>query len=102
MDKESSSKKNRDEQERKVFVVNLPQSIIQDDLKDYFSKFGPIEEIRIIKDKKGKSLRGFGFVLFYDRVSYLKVFEQGEVHLVKEAQVLLALLDRMPKGFAER
>jgi hypothetical protein len=35
-------------------------------------------------------MRGFGFVLFKDRLGYLRVFEYGEIHMIKGKQVSLA------------
>ena len=98
-----------DEKERKVFVVNLSHEITEgrlvltvDDLKDYFSQFGEIEEVRIIKNKEENVMRGFGFILFYDRVSYNKVFELSETHKINGRQVVSNKLDRMQESFVER
>lgn len=88
LDKEASNKKVLDEKERKVFVVSLPHDITTDDLKRYFARFGEIEEVRIIKDKEVGTMRGFGFVLFQDRIGYIKVFEEGDFHLIKGKQVV--------------
>lgn len=87
MNRESSNQKILDEQERKVFVVNLSNDITQEHLRKYFAQFGGIEEVRIIKDKEVGTNRGFGFVLFSDRISYIKVFEQGDFHLINGKQV---------------
>lgn len=51
-------------------------------MSNYFSQFGEIEDVRVIKNKEENIMRGFGFVLFYDRVSYNRVFENGEIHTV--------------------
>ena len=89
MDREASNKKVLDEKERKVFVVSLPHDITEDDLKRYFSRFGMIEEVRIIKDREIGTLRGFGFILFQDRIGSLRVFEEGDFHVIKGKQVVL-------------
>lgn len=90
MNRETSNKKILDEKERKVFVVNLSHDITEDHLRKYFSQFGQIEEVRIIKDKEVGTIRGFGFVLFQDRVSYIRVFEQGDFHLINGKQVYIS------------
>lgn len=87
MDKEASNKKVLDEKERKVFVVSLPHDISTDDLHRYFARFGCIEEVRIIKDKEVGTMRGFGFILFQDRLGYIRVFEEGDFHVIKGKQV---------------
>jgi RNA recognition motif-containing protein len=33
---------------------------------DYFSQFGAVSESRLVKDKRTKKFRGFGFVTFED------------------------------------
>lgn len=51
-------------------------------LREYFKRFGEIEEVRVIKDKSEGLARGFGFVLFKNRMSYNRVFEASENHEV--------------------
>lgn len=68
-------------------MVSLPHDITEDDLRAHFIKFGDIEEIRIIKNKEENIMRGFGFVLFADRIGYTKVFEEGQEHVVKGKSV---------------
>ena len=87
MDREASNKKVLDEKERKVFVVSLPHDISTEDLKRYFARFGAIEDVRIIKDKEVGTLRGFGFILFQDRLGYIRVFEEGDFHVIRGKQV---------------
>ena len=87
MNRETSNRKVMDEKDRKLFVVSLPHDITTSDLRDYFKHFGPIEDVRIIKNKEIGTLRGFGFILFYDRVSFIRVFEQGDHHVIKGKQV---------------
>lgn len=47
----------------RLFVRNLPFSCSEDNLKGYFSKFGPIADVSIPVDFLGKP-KGFGYVLF--------------------------------------
>ena len=49
-----------------VWVGSLSKEIIEEDLFDAFKCYGPICNVRITKDKQGKS-RGFGFVNFYSK-----------------------------------
>ena len=46
-----------------LFVSNLAYSVTEDILKSKMQKFGKISDIRIVKDKNGKS-RGYGFIQF--------------------------------------
>lgn len=91
MNRESSNKKVLDEKDRKLFVVCLPYDITTEHLRDYFIQFGYIEDVRIIKDKEDGSMRGFGFILFYDRISCIRVFELGDYHVICGKQVRVAL-----------
>ena len=36
---------------RKIFVGGLPHNLYQEDFRDYFSHFGPMEDCVILKDK---------------------------------------------------
>ena len=47
-----------------IYVGNLPYRINQSALQDYFSRYGHIREIRIVKDKHTGRSKGFGFVTF--------------------------------------
>ncbi|XBW38474.1 hypothetical protein QEN19_004064 [Hanseniaspora menglaensis] len=47
----------------KMFVGGLNWDTSEDDLKDYFSKYGPVISVQIRKDREGKS-KGYGFVDF--------------------------------------
>lgn len=48
----------------KIFVGRLPQEASVDDLRDYFGRFGRIQDAYIPKDPKRSGHRGFGFVTF--------------------------------------
>jgi len=86
-----------------VFVVSLPHDVTENDLREHFVKFGEIEEIRIIKNKEENVMRGFGFVLFVDRIGYIKVFEEGASHVVKGKVVRSSLTpDRVQTSIIER
>lgn len=55
---------------RTVFVSNLDYSVTEDKIKEVFSSVGEIEELRLVKDFKGRS-KGFCYVVFssYNQVS---------------------------------
>lgn len=60
---------------RKLLFSNLSYRTTEENLFDYFSKFGSIEEICLFKDDQNQSLRR-GFVTFYDRHSTDRVMEK--------------------------
>ncbi|KAK7306623.1 hypothetical protein VNO77_44574 [Canavalia gladiata] len=48
----------------KLFVGGLSWSVDEKSLKDAFSSFGDVTEVRIVYDKDSGRPRGFGFVIF--------------------------------------
>ena len=52
-----------DENDRKVFIKNIPYEITNDLLSEWCSTFGPTTDCSIKRDKFGHS-RGFAFVIF--------------------------------------
>ena len=68
----------KDEKDRKLFVGGLGSKVKSSHLKDYFSKFGEICEVRMIRDPKTKQSKGYAFVLFKDKMGVLKVIKHKE------------------------
>eukprot|EP01018_Ginkgo_biloba_P036909 Gb_03098 [translate_table: standard] len=68
---------------KKIFVGGIPTSIIEDEFKDYFSKFGKIVEHQIMQDRGSCRSRVFGFVTFdseevvEDILAHGKMYEIG-------------------------
>ncbi|XP_049811229.1 RNA-binding protein Musashi homolog Rbp6 [Schistocerca nitens] len=50
---------------------------MQESLREYFSKFGDITEVMVMKDPTTRRSRGFGFITFADPASVDKVLAQG-------------------------
>lgn len=48
----------------KIYVTNLPYSITENQLEDFFSQFGEVSDISIPSDHFTGKVRGFGFVEF--------------------------------------
>ncbi|ENN73462.1 hypothetical protein D910_09018, partial [Dendroctonus ponderosae] len=53
-------------------VLFVPES-----LREYFSKYGDISEVMVMKDPATRRSRGFGFITFTDPSSVDKVLAQG-------------------------
>ena len=48
----------------KVYVGNLNYKLTEDDLKDYFSQCGTVEDVKIITDFNTGQSKGFAFITF--------------------------------------
>jgi len=48
----------------KIYVTNLPYSVTESQLEDFFTQFGEVSDISIPKDHFTGKVRGFGFVEF--------------------------------------
>ncbi|TYH04538.1 hypothetical protein ES288_A08G014700v1 [Gossypium darwinii] len=69
----------------KLFVAGLSWSVDEKSLKDAFSSFGNVSEVRIMYDKETGRSRGFGFVHFSN---------ENEAMSAKDAMDGKALLGR--------
>eukprot|EP00747_Dinoflagellata_sp_TGD_P097903 gnl/TRDRNA2_/TRDRNA2_167278_c0_seq1.p1 gnl/TRDRNA2_/TRDRNA2_167278_c0~~gnl/TRDRNA2_/TRDRNA2_167278_c0_seq1.p1 ORF type:complete len:565 (-),score=116.27 gnl/TRDRNA2_/TRDRNA2_167278_c0_seq1:354-1931(-) len=56
--------KTQDRSSNKIFVGGLPQGITTEDLKSYFSTYGPIADAVVMVDRRTNRSRGFGFIRF--------------------------------------
>lgn len=49
---------------KQVYIGNLPYRASERDLKEYFSKFGSIEQAKVVKNRQTGRSKGFAFVTF--------------------------------------
>uniref|UniRef100_A0A8D8VDH9 RNA-binding protein Musashi homolog Rbp6 n=3 Tax=Cacopsylla melanoneura TaxID=428564 RepID=A0A8D8VDH9_9HEMI len=61
----------------KMFIGGLSWQTSPESLREYFSKFGEITEVMVMKDPTTRRSRGFGFVTFADPSSVDKVLSQN-------------------------
>ncbi|XP_071736705.1 uncharacterized protein [Rutidosis leptorrhynchoides] len=62
--KGAGERESKDFRTKKVFVGGIPTSVTEDELKDFFSKYGKVVEHEIIRDHATNRSRGFGFIVF--------------------------------------
>ncbi|XP_022668506.1 RNA-binding protein Musashi homolog Rbp6-like isoform X3 [Varroa destructor] len=60
-----------------MFIGGLSWQTAPEGLREYFSKFGEISEVMVMKDPTTRRSRGFGFVTFADPASVEKVLANG-------------------------
>ncbi|KAK1559754.1 hypothetical protein Q3G72_017978 [Acer saccharum] len=58
------SGQSKDFKTKKIFVGGIPQLVSEDELKNFFSKYGKVLEQQIILDRETNRSRGFGFITF--------------------------------------
>ena len=61
--------------ERRLFVFSLPISAKDRELKEFFSKYGEVENAYLIRDRVSRKPKSFGYVLFKDSEISKKVAE---------------------------
>jgi RNA recognition motif-containing protein len=45
-----------------IFVGNLANDVVEQDLNDLFTKYGKVNEVKIIRDMFSQQSKGFGFI----------------------------------------
>ncbi|CAF1647940.1 unnamed protein product [Rotaria sp. Silwood1] len=70
---------------KKLYLGGIKEPLTEDDLKDYFSKYGNIINVTVTKDRDGK-YRGYGFIEFDDYDSVDKIILEKN-HIVCGHQI---------------
>lgn len=50
--------------QNKIYVSNIAFTVTEEELKEIFSKYGPIEDIKLVIDRMTGRSRGFCFITF--------------------------------------
>lgn len=68
----------------KIFVGGLASNTSENDLIDYFQKFGPIKEASIVSNRQTGHSRGFGFCEFFtpDSVDRVQLAQSRKPHSI--------------------
>lgn len=66
---------------RKLFVHGLGWGAGPEDLRSAFSRFGELEDCRVISDKQSGRSKGYGFVLFRSRSSALRALRRPQLQI---------------------
>lgn len=72
---------------KKIYVGNVSKFLHEEDLKDYFEQFGPLEKVKIATTACNNLPRGFGFVAFKYEESVRSVLRYSLPHIIKGSTV---------------
>ena len=61
----------------RLFLV-VPKTMTEEELRDVFSEYGPIEHITLVRDKGTGNPRGLAYVRFYRFSNAARAFEKGD------------------------
>jgi len=86
-------------QTKKIFVGNLPKVPDEENIREYFSSFGDVEEVKMMYNEKGDS-KGFCFVTFESTEPAKFVFENYEHNVIDGQWVDCKLPDGGKNGIA--
>lgn len=81
--KEQTREKLLDEKQRKLYITGIAKYLNKRDMKNYFRRFGEVEDTRIIHDPSKNKEKGFGFVLFAEYQSLDRALDKGLYHSIK-------------------
>lgn len=88
----------KDTQFTKIFVGGLPYHTTDQSLREYFDKFGDIEEAVVITDRQTGKSRGYGFVTMADKLAAERACkEPNPIIDGRKANVNLAYLGAKPR-----
>ena len=85
--KRQTKKKLLDEKQRKLYITGVSRNLTRNDIKSAFSRFGKIEEVRVIHDPSKNHRKGYGFILFGDEKGLRKILQNGTNLPVKDCLV---------------
>lgn len=81
------SKSMVDVKTKKIFVGGLPHALTEEQITEYFGKYGKVVECQIMKDRENGKPRGFGFVTFDNEEAVEKVLANLKEHKLMDKWV---------------
>ncbi|XP_021764740.1 multiple RNA-binding domain-containing protein 1-like [Chenopodium quinoa] len=92
-------------QTSRIYVWNLPYAATEDEVEEFFNKFGKVKDVHLVIDKETKQPRGFGYVHYNSpeeaaRVLGDHIFQGRVLHVVpaENARGLNNLENHVPEG----
>jgi len=80
----------RDETTHTVRVTNLSEDITEQDLRDLFGTYGPLQRVFLAKDRISRESKGFAFINFHNKSDAERAIEKvsgfGYNHLILQVE----------------
>ncbi|KAK3595960.1 hypothetical protein CHS0354_032474 [Potamilus streckersoni] len=73
----------------KLYVGNIPWTVSNNELRQYFEKFGPVKSAIVKFDSNTGLTKHFGFVHFFERDTYRAV-QAEESHLLENVRLTVS------------
>ncbi len=89
---------------KKIYVGNIAFNATEQDLREFFSEYGEIESLKIIKDNFTDRSKGFGFIEMADENDAKKAIEtlNGKDFMGKALTVAEARPQEKRRGFNDK
>ncbi|MBX9608463.1 MAG: RNA-binding protein [Gammaproteobacteria bacterium] len=85
-------------QQNKLYVGNFPYSVNENDLRDLFASYGPIEDVRLITDRETGRSKGFAFITFATQSAAESALEQNGKDMKGRALRVNVAQDKVKTG----
>ncbi|KAK6350116.1 hypothetical protein TWF696_006363 [Orbilia brochopaga] len=86
-----------------LFVSRLSYDVKEQDLEREFGRFGPIDRIRLVRDKETKKPRGYAFILFEREKDMKAAFKETDGMRIKDRRICVDVeRGRTTKGWKPR
>lgn len=72
---------NEHEHGRCVFVGGLPYSVDEEEVREVFTRYGDVESVRVVRERKTGTGKGFGFVTFQDQSGVMFALQQRGIEM---------------------
>ena len=72
---------------KKIFVGGLAGTVDEAAFRQYFEKYGPVDDAVVMYDQHNHRPRGFGFITFVDEKSVDAVFAEGFIQKIHNKEI---------------
>lgn len=72
---------------KKIFVGGLAGTVDEDVFREYFEKYGAVDDAVVMYDQNNHRPRGFGFITFSDEKSVDAVFAEGFIQSIHNKEI---------------